>query len=200
MKQRIGVLLCGCGSLDGTDPSEALLTILEIQAVGHEPVLLAIDTPQLHVVDHLSGFESENESRNQMQESARIYRGKVYPLQEISPKVLDGVVIPGGQGIPKNLLGAFGGGANSQLESIAEFLRAVQASGGFLAALSLGEFLLSHAVGPFPDGRGAMELAPEEIHAEEERRVFFSPGVLTAADLPQLQAGIRNLIRAAVRA
>jgi enhancing lycopene biosynthesis protein 2 len=43
MAKRVGVLLCGCGRLDGTDVSEAILTLLVIERAGAVAVCAAPD-------------------------------------------------------------------------------------------------------------------------------------------------------------
>lgn len=51
----------------------------------------------------LQGAPAEGESRNVMVESARIARGAVKPLTELTSGAADAVFIPGGFGAAKNL-------------------------------------------------------------------------------------------------
>ena len=64
--------------------------------------MFAPDVKQAHVVDHSKGAEME-EARSVMVESARIARGAVSPLTDLTVEGLDAVVIPGGFGAAKNL-------------------------------------------------------------------------------------------------
>ena len=64
--------------------------------------MFAPDVKQAHVVDHSKGAEME-EARSVMVESARIARGAVSPLTDLTVESLDAVVIPGGFGAAKNL-------------------------------------------------------------------------------------------------
>ena len=197
MKKRFGVLLCGCGHLDGTDIAEATLTFLEIQESGHEVVVLSLDEPQLHVVNHADGQEETGTIRQQMLESARCYRNKIYKIDEISPKILDALIIPGGQGPTKNLMKNFmGGGASGVKENVASFVKAVHDAGACIGAISLAEFLLTDLFGPFPGGKGCLDMAPEEVLVDLPNKRFLTPGNTVAKDLPELRRGIKAMVHA----
>jgi enhancing lycopene biosynthesis protein 2 len=200
VKRRAGVLLCGCGAFDGTDPHEAVLSMLCLQEAGLEVVPLVFDGPQFHVVDHTTAQEQEGQARQMMSESARLVRGKLYSLQEISPKLLEMLVIPGGQGPVKSLLTGFG----SQEErcivpEVLSFFGGFHDSGGVFGAISLAEFVLSAALGPWPEGKGCFDLGPEDVLVDPAQGRVLAPGHTQATSLPQLARGIRNLIEAMVR-
>jgi len=199
MKHRIGVLLCGCGACDGTDPYEAVFTFLEIQRAGHEAVALALDEPQFHVADHATSLEAEGDTRNQFTESARVTRSKIYTLDEISPKLLDAVIIPGGQGVPKNLTRVFEEDHRMVVrEPLACFLKAVQGNGGPIGAVSLAEFIITELFGPFPEGRGCFDLAGDEVLENRELALFLTPGQTVSRDLSELHRGVRTLVEAVI--
>ena len=101
-KPTIGVILAGCGHLDGSEIHEAVLTLLAIDQAGAEAVCMAPDADQAHVVDHLTGKETK-ETRNVLVESARIARGKIRDIASVGAKELDALVLPGGFGVAKNL-------------------------------------------------------------------------------------------------
>lgn len=146
MRHRVGILLGGCGAYDGTDPHEATLLILALQERGCDVVPLALERPQFHTVDHATGQESAGQERDQFVESARLVRGKLYPISEISPKLLDALVLPGGQGTAKNFMSGFGTlEAREVVPELAAFLRGVHEAGGIIAAVSLAEFLVSES-------------------------------------------------------
>ncbi len=98
---KIGILLSGCGVYDGAEIQEATMAMLAIKEAGHDYQCISINKDQHHVVNHLNGEEME-ESRNMMIESARIARGDVQEINEISPSMIDALVIPGGFGSAKN--------------------------------------------------------------------------------------------------
>lgn len=99
---RVGVLLSGCGVLDGAEIHEAVITLLALDRAGAEADCLAPDVKHLHVVNHLTG-EPTAETRNVLVESARIARGAVRDIAEAQAHELDALILPGGFGAAKNL-------------------------------------------------------------------------------------------------
>lgn len=81
---KIGVLLSGCGVYDGAEIHESVLSLLAIDEIGAEAVCISINATQHHVINHFSG-EEMNEQRNMLIESARISRGDIRDIQEVSP-------------------------------------------------------------------------------------------------------------------
>lgn len=98
---KIGVLLSGSGVYDGAEIQESVLTLLAIEEAGHEAICISINDKQHHVINHLNGEEMP-ESRNMMVEAARIARGNIKEISEITPADIDALVIPGGFGSAKN--------------------------------------------------------------------------------------------------
>jgi enhancing lycopene biosynthesis protein 2 len=98
---KIGILLSGSGVYDGAEIQESVLTMLAIEELGASYQCISIDKPQKHVINHLTGEEMP-EQRNMKVESARIARGDVADISEVSPSVLDALVLPGGFGAAKN--------------------------------------------------------------------------------------------------
>ncbi len=102
MPARIGVVLSGCGYLDGSEIQEAVFTLYFLDRAGARTYCFAPDRLQMHVVDHLTG-QPTGEQRNTLAEAARITRGKVTDLARASMTELDALVLPGGYGAAKNL-------------------------------------------------------------------------------------------------
>jgi len=100
--KKIGVLLSGCGVYDGAEIQEAVFTLLALEELRVEAVCIGIDKNQYHVINHTNG-EVMPESRNMLVEAARITRGKITPIDQIEPKDIDALIIPGGFGSAKNL-------------------------------------------------------------------------------------------------
>ncbi|MCB0477927.1 MAG: isoprenoid biosynthesis glyoxalase ElbB [Crocinitomicaceae bacterium] len=98
---KIGVLLSGCGVFDGAEIQEAVLAMLAIKEEGAEYICISIDRDQHHVIDHSKGEEMP-EKRNMLVEAARIARGDIKNINDITPAEIDGLVIPGGFGSAKN--------------------------------------------------------------------------------------------------
>lgn len=102
MTYKIGVLLSGNGVYDGSEIHESVFTLLAIDENRGEAVCFAPNINQHHVVNHISGEEMD-EKRNVLTEAARIARGVISDLAEVSSEGLDALVIPGGFGAAKNL-------------------------------------------------------------------------------------------------
>lgn len=100
---RVAIILSGCGVFDGSEINESVLTHLHLRKKGVEVVFAAPDIQQTHTVDHLVAKEDEEEDRNVLRESARIARGQIKPLFELSHMDIDAVIFPGGFGAAKNL-------------------------------------------------------------------------------------------------
>ena len=75
--KKFGILLSGCGFLDGAEIHEVVLTLLALDRAGAEAQCFAPDILQHHEVNHLTGKVSTSESRNVLVESARIARGAI---------------------------------------------------------------------------------------------------------------------------
>ena len=99
---RIGVCLSGCGVNDGSEIHESVITTLALDRAGAEILYTAPDMEQTKVVNHLTGDEM-NENRNVLVESARIARGEITDIANLSKDDMDGLLFPGGFGAALNL-------------------------------------------------------------------------------------------------
>lgn len=98
---KIGVVLSGCGFLDGAEIHEAVCTLLAIDEARAEAVCFAPDI-DLDEVDHLTQ-KPTGAKRNVLREAARIARGEIQDVAKADVSALDAVVFPGGFGAAKNL-------------------------------------------------------------------------------------------------
>ncbi|XP_036206185.1 glutamine amidotransferase-like class 1 domain-containing protein 3A, mitochondrial isoform X2 [Myotis myotis] len=101
---RVALVLSGCGVYDGTELHEASAVLVHLSRGGAEVQIFAPNVPQMHVIDHTKGQPSESETRNVLAESARIARGKITDLAQLSAANHDAAIFPGGFGAAKNLL------------------------------------------------------------------------------------------------
>ena len=99
---KIGVLLSGCGAKDGSEIHESVITLLALDQAGVEVSILAPNTNQHHVVDHLGNNEL-HQNRNILSESARIGRGNILPIEDINNFDLDALIFSIGTGMAKNI-------------------------------------------------------------------------------------------------
>ena len=102
MSARVGVVLSGCGYLDGTEITEAVSVLVALDRRGATAMCMAPSGPQAGVVDHLTQKPKKGQ-RNVLHESARIARGKVVDIAGVKADDLDILVFPGGFGGAKNL-------------------------------------------------------------------------------------------------
>lgn len=100
--KKIAVILSGCGHLDGAEIRESTMTILSLDKREVRFKAYAPNVEQSSVVDHLVGKEVQ-ERGNTLTEAARIMRGDIRPLEELDVDKFDGLIIPGGGGVAKNL-------------------------------------------------------------------------------------------------
>ena len=143
---KIGVLLSGNGVFDGSEIQEAVFTLLAIDEKGAEAVCMAPDVDQHHVLNHITG-EEMNEKRNVLVESARIARGKIRNLADVSAADLDALVLPGGFGAAKNLTKwAFSGPEGEILPDVKRIINEFVAEGKPVCGLCMGPTVIARAL------------------------------------------------------
>ncbi len=102
--KKIAFILSGCGGLDGTEVHEALYSFLAVKQLGCTYECFSIDKPQYRVNNFLTGKIVENETRNVMQESARLIRnGAIKNIAELKVDDFDILFFPGGVGSALNI-------------------------------------------------------------------------------------------------
>jgi enhancing lycopene biosynthesis protein 2 len=197
---KIGVLLSGCGMYDGSEPAESILTLLALERAGAQAVCVAPDVDQMHAVDHTTGEEIEGERRSVLKESARLARGKVASLSGFWAGDLQGLIVPGGYGGPKNLVEGF-----MNLERRRELLPDVRVLLDGLrdrrkpvGAISLGRSVVHAWLGLEMSGDD-LSLPASEVVVDEETRTLFTPGFLTASSLSEAARGIDALVAAVLK-
>ena len=99
--KKIGILLSGNGVYDGSEIQETVFSLLAVNENEGGVLFMAPNVNQMHVVNHLTG-EEMNETRNVLFESARIARGDIEDLINVSESDIDALIIPGGFGTAKN--------------------------------------------------------------------------------------------------
>jgi enhancing lycopene biosynthesis protein 2 len=100
--KKVGVLLSGCGFLDGAEIHEAVLTLLALDQRGAAAVCCAPDVEMPSVIDHRTQ-QPTGEKRNVLTESARIARGEIRDVAKVRADELDALILPGGFGAAANL-------------------------------------------------------------------------------------------------
>ena len=213
-KKRVGVVLSGCGYLDGSEIHEATLTLLALDRKGAEWIAMAPAVDQMHVVDHGAGKPVAGERRGVLAESARIARGAVTDLARVKAADLDALVFPGGYGAAKNLSTFAVDGAkmkvNPEVERLVKEMRAANKPMGFLciapviAAKVLGAEHPTLTIGDDRDTAAAVEAMGakhrackvDEIAVDPKLKVVSTPAYMLGPTIAPVAAGIEKLVSA----
>lgn len=220
---KIGILLSGCGVYDGAEIQEAVLAMLAISEIGAEYVCISVDADQHHVIDHTTG-EPTGETRNMLVESARIARGNIRNIRDVTPADLDGLVIPGGFGSAKNFTNwAFEGPDGIILPEVKLLLVNLVNIGKPIAALCVSPVVLAKAledaalktimtigtnaeaspydINGFASGleQTGVETVMKsicEIQVDTENKIITAPCYMMEADLLAVRKNIRSAVEA----
>lgn len=215
MGRKAAVILCGSGFLDGSEIREAVGVLWALSREGVEARCFALDEPQHHVVNCLTGQEASGEARGQLVESARIARGDVRPLQELKAADFTFLVLPGGYGAAKNLCTfAFQGGQGKVHPEVKRVLEDFLGAKKPIGAVCIAPAILALA---FPGkgfaltlggpGDAAAEIAKlghrhvekkaSEWQVDSVNRVVSTPAYMhDGAPLHEIFTGIHGLVRA----
>ena len=214
--KKIGVLLSGCGVMDGSEIHEAVLTLLAIDVAGAQAVCIAPDINQHHVINHASGEEMKGETRNVLVESARIARGDIKNLKDIDSLDLDALILPGGFGAAKNLSDyAFKGAEFTVLPEVADAVRSFYEAKkplGFIcispviAAKVLGKENVEVTIGTDAGSAANIEAVGAthvncqvyNIHASNDGKVISTPAYMLGPTIKDVAKGIEKLVNAVI--
>lgn len=163
--KRFAVILAGAGQLDGNDLHEAVLLLAAVARHGATYQCCAPDIEQHEVVDHLSGNPMP-ERRSVLRESARIARGDVKPLSAFKANDFDGLLMPGGYGVAKNLCTYAFAGENCTVNAeVAAAIKEMHAQGKPIGAMCIAPIVLAKVL-----GHGTITLGqPSETSRDAEK-------------------------------
>ena len=163
--KRFAVILAGAGKLDGNDLHEAVLLLAAVARHGATYQCFAPDIEQHEVVDHLSGNPMP-ERRSVLRESARIARGDVKPLSAFKANDFDGLLMPGGYGVAKNLCTYAFAGENCTVNAeVAAAIKEMHAQGKPIGAMCIAPIVLAKVL-----GHGTITLGqPSETSRDAEK-------------------------------
>ena len=215
---KVCLVLSGCGVYDGSEIHEATAALLAFDKRGAEVICAAPDTDQFHVIDHVTGQETV-EGRNVLAESARIARGKIRSLSEISAKDIDAVFFPGGSGAAKNLSTFATMGTNCmvnpQAERIIQEMHSAQKPIGAvcIAPVILAKVFEGTGVNPkltvgndaatieAIEGMGAHHSVrgAQEVLVDEENLIVTGPAYMLAKGISEVFNGVDAAVAEVVR-
>lgn len=145
---KVAVVLSGSGVYDGSEIHEASAILVHLTRCKAEPLIYAPNVNQMHVIDHSKGEPTNLESRNVLVESARIARGNIKPLTELSASSHDAVVFPGGFGVAKNLSTFAVDGANCKvMPEVEQVIKAFHAAKKPIALCCIAPTLAAKVLG-----------------------------------------------------
>ena len=210
----IGVLLSGSGVNDGSEIHESVITMLALDRAGAEALLMAPNIDQMHVINHYTGQEMD-EFRNVLVESARIARGNIKDMAEVSGSDLDALIIPGGFGVAKNLSDYAMSGAECSINPdvyrlISEMLILKKPIGAICIAPAMMAKILAEqnqsatmTIGKDETtakdieaiGSTHKECFVEEIVIDEENNIVTTPAYMDAKNISEAADGIEKLVK-----
>lgn len=207
---QVGVVLSGCGFLDGSEIHEAVLTLLALQKTGIDYQCIAPDIDQMHVIDHGSGEPAAEETRNVLTEAARIARGDIKALGDVSADEFDALVFPGGYGAAKNLSNFAIAGTSSEVDpSVARLVQEMHSEGKPIGFICISPAIAARllpgvklTIGSDPGTAAALEeMGAEHIECpandfveDPDQKVLSTPAYMCDAPLPDIAEGIEKLV------
>ena len=211
-QKKIAVTLSGCGFKDGSEIREAVGTLWALSTEGAEVQCFAPHKDQADVVNTLTMETDSQDQRNCLIESARIARGDVKPLDELDPKVFDGLIMPGGFGVAKNLCTfAFEGSNGKVIPEMQKILESFHQEGKPMGAICISPALVGLAfkdqpfeltLGETSEASAELEklghqhivCQPHEYHVDEKHKVVSTPAYMfDDGSLKDIFQGIHGL-------
>ncbi len=208
--KKFAVILAGCGSMDGSEIHEAVMTLLAIDKQGASYKIFAPDINQYHVMNHYTKKQM-SETRNILVEAARIARGDIRPLSAFNAADFDALVLPGGFGVAKNLCTYAFDGANMKVNPEVEAaIRSVKAQDKPIGALCIAPVILAKIFGNVTLTIGKDESTEKNIIAlgaknvrtghgdvvvDEKNKLYTTPCYMLDARISHIAEGAENLIK-----
>ena len=214
MAKKIGVLLSGCGVMDGAEIHESVLTLLAIDNAGAEAVCMAPNADQLHVINHLTNQPTE-EKRNCLVEAARIARGKIKDIVQVKAADIDALAMPGGFGAAKNLCTWAIDGNNCKVHpEVKRLLSELVAAKKPIAAICISPVLVAKVleddmlqpvltIGNDSEtasnlqamGADHLECSVREFVVDEKNKLVSTPAYMLARSIGEAAVGIEKTIK-----
>jgi enhancing lycopene biosynthesis protein 2 len=212
MAKKVGVLLAGCGVFDGSEIHEAVLTLLFLDQAGARIMCMAPDMDQLHVIDH-TNQSLMDQRRNVLVESARIARGDIIDVKQVTAKDIDALILPGGFGAAKNLSDFAVAGPDAQVHpQVERLLNEMVASQKPVGALCIAPATLAKAlaarrpeitIGNDMGTAAALETMGathrpcnvDDICVDERNKIVTSPAYMLGPSIKHIAVGIEKLVQ-----
>ena len=210
---RIGVCLSGCGVNDGAEIHESVITALTLDRAGAEIIYTAPDVKQTKVINHITGDEM-NEIRNVLVESARIARGDITDLAQLTSDDMDALLFPGGFGAALNLCDFALKGADChihpEVKRIIQEMLAAQKPLGFICiapalfarAVKNADMTAKITIGNDQATADQIEklgsqheiCSVDDCIVDEENKIVSTPAYMLAGNISEAASGIEKLV------
>lgn len=217
MSKKIAVLISGCGVQDGAEIHETILTLLRLDENSVAYQVIAPNKPQTQVVNHLTGNPVEDSqpgganSRNMLEEAARIARGAALDLAEANPDDYTAVILPGGFGVANNLSNFASAGADCSVDAeVQKFVQAFHKAAKPIGLMCIAPAITAQliganilcTVGNDPSVVGAMTSMGtlhktsnvDEIVVDNNNKVVSTPAYMLAQSINEAKTGIFKLV------
>jgi enhancing lycopene biosynthesis protein 2 len=209
--KRVGVVLSGCGFLDGAEIHESVITLLALDRAGAAVRVLAPEIIQTDVVDHRAG-KPTTERRNVLIEAARISRGEIENVARVRADDFDAIILPGGYGAAKNLSSFAAAGKAMKVDpDVEKLLREAHTRKlplGFwciapcIAARLFGEQRPRLTIGNDADTARALEsmgavhvdCRVDDIVVDDECKIVTTPAYMLGPSIAPVAAGIDKAV------
>jgi len=211
MSKKIAVILSGCGNKDGAEIHESVMSLWALHKHGAEYQCFAPDIEQHHVLNFITDREMD-EKRNVLVESARIARGNIKDLKDYNAADYDGLVMPGGLGVAKNLSTfAFEGAECTVNDDVVRAVRETAAQNKPIGALCIAPAIIAKimgdvvvTIGQDPSTEAAVvkmgasheKTSHGEIVIDKEKKVITTPCYMLDARVDQIGEGAEKLVMA----
>ncbi len=212
--------MSGCGVQDGSEISEAVLTVLALERAGADILAMAPDVEQAQVWNHYTGQEARNDGRDVLAESARLVRGKIVSINTVGAADIDALILVGGYGAVKNLctytLNGTGATVNPEVERLISQLHGL---GKPIGAMCIAPVVVALVLEPQKratplamtigsDANTArdlgilnvkhMEARADQICIDDANNLVTTPAWMSAASVADCEVGITKLVNEVV--
>lgn len=212
--KNFAVLLSGCGVYDGSEIHETVCTFLALEKCGVKYECVAPDILQHDVINHLTG-EPMSEQRSVLVEAARLARGHIRSLADVSADDFAGLLVPGGFGAAKNLGDFAFKGKNLSVESsVLSFCQGFAKAHKPAGYICIAPTLIAKIYGPGVlvtigndlETAAALEsmgnqhenCAVTACVADQAHKVVTTPAYMLAKNISEVQAGIDQCVKQVV--
>ncbi len=214
--KKIGVILSGCGFLDGSEIHESVATLLAIDKAGAQAICMAPNI-SFDEINHLNK-EPTGKKRNVLEESARICRGDIKDLKDVKASDFDALILPGGYGAVKNLSDFAFKGTDAKVQPevdrlVKETIAAKKPLGAICIAPATIAVILGKSISPtltIGNDEGTAQALEklgckhqncevQNIVIDEKNKIVTTPAFMLTKRVSEAFEGIEKLVKEVIR-